>query len=137
MAVGVGGFSAPDPDLYVPIAQTWDGTAWTDLAWPLVGEDGADPSKVQCLSSTSCFVRYGFWGSADHRDRVAHWDGSTFSAFPSSTSHAQPLPKTFVAASVNFSLNPLKLPNPASSAFANSPVGPPPPSFFIICQNRL
>ena len=43
LAVGAGGSSATDPDLDVPIAQTWNGTAWTDLAWPIVGEDGSRP----------------------------------------------------------------------------------------------
>ena len=36
------------------------------------------PVAGQCLSPTSCFVRYGYWGNGDHRDRLAHWNGSTF-----------------------------------------------------------
>jgi len=78
MAVGAGGFSATDTDQDVAIVQTWNGTTWTDLSWPLDGPDGSNPMRVECTSATSCFVHFGYWGNADHRDRLAHWDGTTF-----------------------------------------------------------
>jgi len=45
------------------------------------------------------------------------------SSLLSMTSHAHPLPNTFVAASVNFSLKPEKLKKLFSMVWASSPLG--------------
>ena len=84
--MGVGGGSPYETgsDLYTPVVQTWDGSAWTDRSadFPFVGPEGTSVSSVSCASATSCMATYRYWVPLDIFTLVAHWDGSTWTQVP-------------------------------------------------------
>ena len=88
MAVGTANVADPDGSIdpwdHQSFVQTWDGNAWTPLAWEAIPyhEEGeaVEVRAVSCGSPTSCAI---LWEPSGSQPMFSVWDGSTWAQAPS------------------------------------------------------
>ena len=87
---GVGGYVPPGSHSEHPLAEHWDGTAWTIQHVPLpAGASAANlDGGVSCSSATRCTAvgEYGLKSQAGALPFVARWNGTAW------TAHTTPMP---------------------------------------------
>ena len=69
------------------LIEEWDGTSWSIVSSPDLGERGAELFDVTCASSSTCFAVGWHFNSNDTRGHplIEEWDGVKWSAVPPPT----------------------------------------------------
>jgi hypothetical protein len=78
--VGVGEFDKNYSGIDLPLAESWNGTAWTAQEPPTAtGEKQSEVSGVSCVSSTSCIAVGAFENSSgDYVPLAEKWNGTAW-----------------------------------------------------------
>ena len=76
MAVG---YLVDESGAELPVAEQWNGSAWTRNSVPVPGPESDNPqlTAVDCVAADSCFAA---GGSGSDSPFVAHWDGSSWTS---------------------------------------------------------
>jgi hypothetical protein len=82
MAVGL--IPSPSSSLGTPLAESWDGSAWTIQPIPNpAGSMGTEMTGISCASATSCVATGRYLVTNPVFDAlVEYWDGSTWTIQP-------------------------------------------------------
>lgn len=86
--IAVGSYDSGSPGVYLPLTETWDGTAWSDgsVALPS-GAASGQLNSVSCVSATDCTAVGNYINSSTGAQvaLIEVWDGSSWSQAPGSS----------------------------------------------------